>query len=447
MSLRRLRIFAIAGTVLVLALLVALSLIARLGLKQSASANVPAPLAIGTELQRPRPVPAVSLVDEQGKPFSLSQWRGRWVILAPSMTLCHEVCPMTTAVLTQMADEVRAAGLSRQVVVAEATVDPWRDTPSRLRAYRKLTGLKFAMLTGSQAQIARLWKFFGVYYHRVPQDKPPDIDWLTHKPETFDVDHTDAVFFLDPAGQERIANEGMPEVSGRLTPVLHALLNDAGRHNLAHPQLPWTAAEALDDLYFLMNRNVPADAVPKVTAPDAAQAARALAGSPSTLAALHAQAGRLIGGDVAGCRPRPRAPRLSGGGERLGLVVRPMPDRVPVVRDGLGEVRAPGGVPRGGHERLLGRRTFVPGQAPGELPELSGLRPVVARGARERAHDGVRKPRRQGGGRPHRAVRHGGSARERHPALRAGGLTRGPSGGGRGDFLSLCGDTFSARPL
>ena len=298
MSLRRLRIFAIAGTVLVLALLVTLSLIARLGLKQSASANVPAPLAIGTELQRPRPVPPVSLVDEHGKPFSLSQWRGKWVILAPSMTLCHEVCPMTTAVLTQLADEVRAGGLSRQVVVAEATVDPWRDTPSRLRAYRKLTGLKFAMLTGSQAQIARLWKFFGVYYHRVPQDKPPDVDWLTHKPETFDVDHTDAVFFLDPAGQERIANEGTPEVTGRLTPVLHSLLNDQGLHNLTHPQLPWTATEALDDLYFLMNRNVPADAVPKVTAPDAAQAARALAGSPSTLAALHAQAGRLIAGDV-----------------------------------------------------------------------------------------------------------------------------------------------------
>ena len=110
MSLRRLRIFAIAGTVLVLALLVALSLIARLGLKQSASANVPAPLAIGTELQRPRPVPAVSLVDEQGQPFSLSQWRGRWVVLAPSMTLCHEVCPMTTAVLTQMTAELRRPG-------------------------------------------------------------------------------------------------------------------------------------------------------------------------------------------------------------------------------------------------------------------------------------------------------------------------------------------------
>jgi protein SCO1 len=297
-SLRRLRILAIAGTVLVLALLVALSLIARLGLKQSAGANVPAPLAIGTELQRPRPVPPVSLVDEQGKPFSLSQWHGKWVILAPSMTLCHEVCPMTTAVLTQLAEDVRQEGLSDQVVVAEATVDPWRDTPARLRAYRRLTGLKFAMLTGSQAEIQRLWKFFGVYYHRVPQDKPPDIDWMTHKPETFDVNHTDAVFFLDPAGQERIANEGMPEVSGRLTPVLHSLLNEEGIHNLAHPQLPWTAAEALDDLYFLMNRNVPADAVPTVTAPSAAQAARALAGSPKTLAQLHGSAGQLIAGNL-----------------------------------------------------------------------------------------------------------------------------------------------------
>jgi thiol-disulfide isomerase/thioredoxin len=214
------------------------------------------------------------------------------------MTLCHEVCPMTTAVLTQLAEDVRRAGLSNEVVVAEATVDPWRDTPSRLRAYRRLTGLKFAMLTGSQAEIQRLWKFFGVYYHRVPQDKPPDVDWLTHKPETFDVDHTDAIFFLDPSGRERIANEGMPEVSGRLTPVLHSLLNEEGVHNLAHPQLPWTAAEALDDLYFLMNRNVPADKVPTVTAPSAAQAARALAGSPKTLAQLHGGAGQLIAGSL-----------------------------------------------------------------------------------------------------------------------------------------------------
>ena len=291
---------SIAATVLVLALLVALSLIARLANKPSASAEVPAPLAIGTELQRPRPVPSVALVDERGKPFSLSAWHGKWVVLVPSMTLCHEVCPMTTTALMQLTRLIERDGLSNQVVVAEATVDPWRDSPARVRAYGRLTGATFPMLTGSQADIGRLWKFFGVYCQRVPQGKPPDVDWLTHNAETFDVDHTDAVFLIDPAGQERIVDEGMPNVGAHLSPVMASLLNDQGRQNLAHPQLPWTAQEVLQDLYFLMNRSVPPDALPKVSSPNAAAAQQALSGSPSTLAALHRRAGQLIGSSSGG---------------------------------------------------------------------------------------------------------------------------------------------------
>lgn len=295
-SLARLRLISLIGLGAVLVLLVVLALLARLEIKPdpTASAELPAPLAIGTELQKPRPVASVPLIDAEGKPVSLSQWRGKWVILAPSMTLCHEVCPMTTGALMELVNDVRLAGLSQQVVIAEATVDPWRDSPFRLRAYQKLTGADFQMLTGTQSEILRLWKFFGVYYVRVPQSKPPDIDWLNHKPETFDVQHTDALFFIDPAGQERIVDEGMPELGGRLSPVLKSLLSDQGLQNLGHPQLPWTAAEALDDLYFLMNRNVPAGAIPKVTAPSAADARRVLAGSPGSLAALHTQAGQLI---------------------------------------------------------------------------------------------------------------------------------------------------------
>jgi len=299
-SLARLRLISTVGAVAVLALLVVLSLLARLDVKATTTptagtaAGVPAPLAIGTALQRPRPVPSVPLIDEQGRPFSMSSWRGKSVILAPSMTLCHEVCPLTTGALMELTNDVRLAGLSHRVVIAEATVDPWRDSPSRLRAYRKLTGANFQMLTGTQSEIRRLWKFFGVYYARVPEDKPPDIDWLTHKPEKFDIQHTDALFFIDPQGQERIVDEGMPDVQGQLSPVLRSLLSGEGKQNLAHPQLPWTASEALDDLYFLTNRNVPANAVPKVSAPSPADAQRVLAGSPGALASLHAQAGQLI---------------------------------------------------------------------------------------------------------------------------------------------------------
>ncbi len=261
----------------------------------SRNASVPAPLAAGTALARPRAMPTLKLTDASGQPVSVHSWRGKWVILAPSMTLCHEVCPMTTGVLMEVENRLRQAGLARQVVVATATVDPWRDTPARLRAYRRLTGVNFTQLTGTRGEIRQLWKFFGVSYYRVPQGKPPDVDWLTHKPETFDVQHTDALFLLDPAGQERIADDGMPRVTGQLPSNLARLLNDQGRHNLAHPEFAWSTSDVIDDLYYLMDRNIPATDAPKTVAPTAAVARTELAGSPGSLAALHEQAGQLLG--------------------------------------------------------------------------------------------------------------------------------------------------------
>ncbi len=257
--------------------------------------SVPAPLAAGTAFAKPRQVPAMHLISSDGRPLSLDSWRGRWVILAPSMTLCHEVCPMTTGVLEEVANRLQRAGLAKRVVVATATVDPWRDSPSRLRAYERLTHVNFTQVTGTKVQIHRLWKFFGVAYNRVPQGNPPDIDWLTHKPETFDVQHTDALFLLDPAGRERIADNGMPQITGRLPAALAGLLNDQGRHNLAHPQFAWTATDVIDDLYYLMDRNIPARSAPATAAPSPAAAKTELAGSPRSLAAIHGQAGQLLG--------------------------------------------------------------------------------------------------------------------------------------------------------
>jgi cytochrome c biogenesis protein CcmG/thiol:disulfide interchange protein DsbE len=262
--------------------------------QRTAAAQVPAPLAVGTALQRPRPVPSINLIDAQGKHFSTAQWKGKWVVLAPSLTLCHEVCPMTTAVLDQIRRQVARQGLAGQVTVAEVTVDPWRDSPARLRAYGRLSDASFQQLTGAQSAVKKLWKFFGVYYTRVPQGNPPDTDWMTGRPEKFDVDHTNAVFILDPAGQERIVDEGMPQVSGPLPATLHKLLNAGGEHNLARPQFGWTANEIVQDLDYLMNRSVPARAAAAVSPPSPAAAARALSDSPHPLAALHRHAGTVL---------------------------------------------------------------------------------------------------------------------------------------------------------
>ena len=301
MTLRRTRRIALIGAAVVagLLLLATLSTVRRSPGAAGGSGGaslVPAPLAVGTALQRPRHVPALELIDEHGRPTSLAALRGRWVVLVPSMTLCHEVCPMTTGVLMGLTDALRREGLAKRVAAVEVTVDPWRDTPARLRAYRRLTGANFTMLTGTRSQIARLWRFFGVYYKRVPQDDPPDVDWLTHRPETFDVEHTDGFFLLDPTGLERVVEEGTPNTEGHLSPALRRLLNGEGRHNLTAPQLPWNAGQLLDDLDWLMGRSIPASALPTVKAPSAASTAAMLADSPAPLRELHAQASQLVGG-------------------------------------------------------------------------------------------------------------------------------------------------------
>jgi cytochrome oxidase Cu insertion factor (SCO1/SenC/PrrC family)/thiol-disulfide isomerase/thioredoxin len=288
---------ATIGAVTIAVLLIGVSLLTSKHQSQPASTSaLPAPLAIGTALQQPRMVPNMRLIDEQGRPFAVNEWHGKWVVLAPDDTACNEDCPITTGALMALSTQLRANGLGDNVVVAEVTVDPWHDAPARLRAYRRLTGLEFQLLTGTQSQIRRFWHYFGVYYKRVPEGHPAAIDWYTHKPETFNVDHSENLIFLDPAGQERIVNEGMADVGGRLEPALRRLLSTVGLHNLARPELPWTPTQALNDLYWLMGREVPASALPKLSPPSTSDAKRVLAGSPAPLAALHDQAGELLGG-------------------------------------------------------------------------------------------------------------------------------------------------------
>src|SRR5690242_2411736 len=70
-----------------------------------------------------RVVPLLQLEDENGRPTSLSDYRGRVVVLSPFLTLCHEVCPLTTAAFHEMQRQLAREGLGRRVVFAEVTVD------------------------------------------------------------------------------------------------------------------------------------------------------------------------------------------------------------------------------------------------------------------------------------------------------------------------------------
>lgn len=203
-----------------------------------------------------RKVPAMTLRTSTGGTLSLSELRGKVVVLAPSLTLCHEICPMTTQAFMTMHATLARDGLGGRVAFVEATVDPWRDSPARLRAYAKLTGARFLQLTGRVRQMRRFWRWFGIGFKRVPQGDPPDIDWLTHRPETFDVEHTDGVFLIDRHGYERAFFPGVADVGGHVEPPLRRLLSKTGLSNLVHPGEAWTEAQVMEGVGRLLHRSL-----------------------------------------------------------------------------------------------------------------------------------------------------------------------------------------------
>jgi cytochrome oxidase Cu insertion factor (SCO1/SenC/PrrC family) len=139
------------------------------------------------------------------------------------------------------------------------TVDGWRDNPSRLRAFQKAFGVHWTMLTGSVANLDRFWSFFGVWYQRVSESNPPNINWETGRPYTFDINHSDDAFVLDQAGNERAVTGGDADVGGKLPKALAGLLDAQGRQDL-HGDAGygnWTPSDMLQAVGNVLGKAVP----------------------------------------------------------------------------------------------------------------------------------------------------------------------------------------------
>src|SRR5579872_6778255 len=124
------------------------------------------------------------LTNQHDQTVNLASWPGKTVLLVPFLTLCSDICPFTTGNLFQVERALRADRATSRVEIVELSVDPERDTPARLAAYAKLTGASWQLVTETPAERNTIDTFFGFFAERVPQDKPPAIDWWTGKPLT-----------------------------------------------------------------------------------------------------------------------------------------------------------------------------------------------------------------------------------------------------------------------
>jgi len=220
--------------------------------------SAPGPPPASQGIVENRAVPSIPLISSSGAPTSLAAYRGKYIVLADFLSLCQDECPLVTGAFIGLQRDVRAAGLGKKVVFMEITVDPDRDTPARLTAYKKEFGADWPLLTGTPANLKSLWKFFGVSVQIVPEAQPAKIDWYTGKPLTYDVNHTDGYILIDPSGHERFSDSNPPDLHGHLKTSLKNLLNAGGLVNLnsqTHPN--WTVPEALASISWLVGRNIP----------------------------------------------------------------------------------------------------------------------------------------------------------------------------------------------
>jgi cytochrome oxidase Cu insertion factor (SCO1/SenC/PrrC family) len=257
---------AFTRPVRIVVVVVALAVLAACGGGGSGSAGaIPAPpqsLGITFDQTVPAAIRNLPLTMANGKTTTLAAYQGRPVMISDFLTLCTDICPMISANSAAIARALAANGLSDKTAVLEISVDPHRDTAARLRAYQKLYGgalPNWTLLRASPANTAKLWKFFGVEYRRTKEDKPASIDWLTHKPLTYDVEHSDDLIFLGANGDERFVVNGGPDTQGKLPPSrLVQFLDGEGIKNLYHPNTveDWTVDQGLQVFSWLTNRHL-----------------------------------------------------------------------------------------------------------------------------------------------------------------------------------------------
>jgi protein SCO1/2 len=142
----------------------------------------------GTLLQSPDPAADFTLTSMNGQAVSLSDFRGKLVVLYFGYTYCPDVCPTTLAEIKKALAKMGEQADAVQVIMV--TVDPERDTPQLLNDYLSSFDQGFLGLTGPIADIQRVATLYGIYFARAEGSDATG----------YLVDHTASVIVIDQEG-------------------------------------------------------------------------------------------------------------------------------------------------------------------------------------------------------------------------------------------------------
>jgi cytochrome oxidase Cu insertion factor (SCO1/SenC/PrrC family)/thiol-disulfide isomerase/thioredoxin len=134
-----------------------------------------------------RPAPNFTLRDQFGRRTSLSQYRGKVVLLGFEDSRCTTICPLTTTAMLDAKRMLGAAG--SQVALLGVDANPTATSVGDVLAYSQMHGMTshWRFLTGPVPQLKRVWKDYAIESQIIHGQ----------------IDHTPALYVIDPQGRER----------------------------------------------------------------------------------------------------------------------------------------------------------------------------------------------------------------------------------------------------
>lgn len=167
------------------------ALAAALGLAVGAILLKPktTPIASGTLLDNPRPLPAFSLTGQDGQPFTNQSLVGKWTVVFAGFTYCPDICPGTLTLLKAV--KAKLGPQADRLQVLFLSVDPGRDTPERLKTYVQFFDPAFLAATAPDAELEKLARAMSFVYAKVPGETA----------DSYTMDHSTALMLINPQGQ------------------------------------------------------------------------------------------------------------------------------------------------------------------------------------------------------------------------------------------------------
>lgn len=155
------------------------------------------PRLFGTALSGD-PAPDFRLTNQFGAPVSLSEQRGKVVVLTFLYTHCPDVCPLTATWLRRIHEQLGAD--ADDVTFLAVSVDPQGDTLQAAYAFSERFEMleRWFYLIGTQAELEPIWR---AYYIGVRPD-PRQHDETLHNAPLYLIDRAGRLRALHTTGGE-----------------------------------------------------------------------------------------------------------------------------------------------------------------------------------------------------------------------------------------------------